>query len=232
MGSYAICGIISFRNFQWGNVTFIHVFQSTAPLSEAQKQHPDAHARSYDHQQKGQTDPKLWTAEYWRWCCWLSHCTQVRIQAYFNTVQTMKSGWSNENMRVPEWVASQKQKHFPHWTLGGARLWDHLFLSKKIWSVLGTDLCLEASWSGRCSDHSSSNWCRIEDLRRYIAPCRCVWRSNPAPRSRVTTCRSRHVRGRFDSHMCLFHSHMCRAASDQPRHLKVQERPKLVNLQK
>lgn len=112
MGSYDICGIISFRDFQRGKVTFIHVFQSTASPSEAQKEHPDAHARSYDHQQKGQTDPKLWTAEYWRWCCWLSRCKQSSLVEALRTCES-QNDWLHRS--------EENRSRFPHWTLGGAR---------------------------------------------------------------------------------------------------------------
>lgn len=66
-GSYAVCGNISIRDFLQGNVmvmVFI-VFQSTVRASEVQTERPDAHAHSYDDQQKGQTDPELWTVGYW-----------------------------------------------------------------------------------------------------------------------------------------------------------------------
>lgn len=65
MGSYAVCGIFSTRNFQQGNVVVFDLCQSTTCTPEIQPERPDAHAHGYDHQQKGQTDPELWTVEYW-----------------------------------------------------------------------------------------------------------------------------------------------------------------------
>lgn len=102
-GSYAICGNISSRDFLQGNVMVFDVFQSAVRASEVQTERPDAHAHSYDDQQKGQTDPELRTVGHWGWCCWLFICTRKNLDVFYSSenYETWIKQWQHVSPCMP-----------------------------------------------------------------------------------------------------------------------------------
>ena len=79
--SYAVCGVVSIRDLEHGDVLIFSISRSAASMLEAQEQHQATHAGNHDEQQHGHSDPQLW-ASYFRWRgCWFSiwtHTTRSR----------------------------------------------------------------------------------------------------------------------------------------------------------